>query len=75
MQVSNNSSDKKWDNNFKIYLNPEKAETGITITRVKSIREKDLKILPSNAIRIIKNKIKFKKGMTAPKISRFNKYI
>jgi hypothetical protein len=75
MQIPNNSNDKKWDNNLKIYLNPERAEAGITITRVESIRKKDSKILPSSAIRIIKKKIKFKKRMTASKTSRFNKYI
>jgi hypothetical protein len=75
MQVSNNSSDKKWDNNFKIYFNPEKAKAGIIATRVKSAKEKDLKMLPLSAIRMIKKKVKFEKGMAAPKIPRFNKYI
>jgi hypothetical protein len=75
IQILNNSSNKKWDNNFKIYLNPEKAEAGIITARVKSVREKDFKILPSSAIRMMKKKIKFKKEMTAPKTSRFNKYI
>jgi hypothetical protein len=75
IQVSNNSNNKKWDNDFKIYLNPEKIKTGITVTRVKSARKKDSEMLPSNAIRIIKKKIKFKKEMAISKISRFNKYI
>jgi hypothetical protein len=75
MQVPNNSNNKKWDNNLKVYLNSEKAKTGIITARVKSAREKDLKMLPSSAIRMIKKKVKFKKKMTAPKISRFNKYI
>jgi hypothetical protein len=61
MQVFNNSNDKKWNNNFKVYLNPEKAEIDIAIARVKSVRKKDLEILPSSAIKIIKKKIKFKK--------------
>jgi hypothetical protein len=75
MQVSNDSSDEKWDDNFKIYLNPERAQAGIAATRGKSARKKDFKILPSSAMRIIKKKIKFKKEMAVPKISRFNKYI
>jgi hypothetical protein len=75
MQVPNNSSDKKWNNDLKMYLNPERAEANIAITRVKSVRKKDSKILPSSAIRIIKKKVKFKKGMATPKIPRFNKYI
>jgi hypothetical protein len=75
MQISDNSSNKKWNNNFEVYLNPERIKAGITVTRVKSVRKKDLRILPSNAIRIIKNKIKFKKGMAIPKTSRFGKYI
>jgi hypothetical protein len=75
MQVSNNSNDKKWDNNFEIYLNPERVKIDIIIARVKSVRKKDLKILPSSAIRIMKKKVKFKKEMAAPKTSRFNKYI
>jgi hypothetical protein len=75
MQVFNNSSNKKWDNDFKIYLNFERVKAGITVARVKSARKKDFKILPSSAIRMMKKKIKFKKGMIAPKISRFNKYI
>jgi hypothetical protein len=75
MQVPDNSSDKKWDNNFKIYLNLEKAEAGIIIARVKSAKKKDLKMLPSSAIKMIKKKIKFEKKMAAPKISRFSKYI
>jgi hypothetical protein len=75
IQVPNNSSNKKWNNNFKIYLNLERAKAGITATRVKSVRKKDLKILPLSAIRMIKNKIKIKKKMTASKTSRFNKYI
>jgi hypothetical protein len=75
IQVPDNSNNKKWDNDFKIYLNPERAKTNITITRVKSARKKDSEILPSSAIKMIKKKIKFKKEITAPKISRFNKYI
>jgi hypothetical protein len=75
IQVPNNSSNKKWDNDFKIYLNSDKAKAGIIITRVKSVREKDFEILLSSAIRMIKKKVKFKKEMAAPKISRFNKYI
>jgi hypothetical protein len=75
MQVSDNSSNKKWDDNFEIYLNLEKAEADITVTRVKSVRKKDLKILLSSAIRIMKKKIKFEKKMAVSKISRFNKYI
>jgi hypothetical protein len=75
MQVFNNSSNKKRDNNFKIYFNSERAKIGIIIARVKSVRKKDFKILPSSAMRMIKKKIKFKKEMTVPKISRFNKYI
>jgi hypothetical protein len=42
---------------------------------VKSAREKNSEILPSNAIKIIKKKIEFKKRIIIPKISRFNKYI
>jgi hypothetical protein len=57
------------------YLNFERAKAGIIAARVKSVREKDSGILPSSAIRIIKKKVKFKKEMTIPKISRFNKYI
>jgi hypothetical protein len=75
MQVPNDSSDKKWDNNLKMYFNSEKAKVGIAITRVKSARKKDSGILPSSAIKIIKKKIKFKKRMAAPKTSRFSKYI
>jgi hypothetical protein len=75
MQIPNNSSDKKWNNNFKIYLNSEKAKTGIITARVKSIKKKDSGILPSSAIRIIKKKMKFKKGIAISKTSRFNKYI
>jgi hypothetical protein len=75
MQVPNNSSNKKWDNNLKIYLNSERTEIGITITRVESARKKDSEILPLSAIKMIKKKVKFKKGMAAPKISRFGKYI
>jgi hypothetical protein len=75
IQIPNNSSNKEWDNNFEIYFNPERVKTGITITRVKSARKKDLEILLSSAIRIIKKKIKFKKKMAIPKISYFNKYI
>jgi hypothetical protein len=75
MQVSNNSSDKKWNNNFKIYFNPERIKASIITARVKSAKKKDLEILPSSAIRIIKKKIKFEKKMAIPKISRFNKYI
>jgi hypothetical protein len=75
MQVPNNSSNKKWDNNLKIYLNSERTEIGITITRVESARKKDSEILPLSAIKMIKKKVKFKKGMAAPKISRFSKYI
>jgi hypothetical protein len=75
MQIPNNLSNKKWDNDLKIYLNPERAEAGIIAIRVKSARKKDSKILPSSAIKIIKNKKKFKKKMAAPKIPRFNKYI
>jgi hypothetical protein len=56
IQVSNNSNDKEWDNDFKIYLNPERAKTDIIIARVKSARKKDLKMLPSSAIRMIKKK-------------------
>jgi hypothetical protein len=61
MQVFNNSSDKKWDNNFKVYFNPERAKTGIVITRVKSVKKKDSEMLSSSAIRMIKKKVKFKK--------------
>jgi hypothetical protein len=75
IQVFNNLSDKKWDNDFKVYLNPERIKAGITITRVKSAREKDFKMLPSSAIRIMKKKKKFKKRIATSKISRFNKYI
>jgi hypothetical protein len=75
MQISNNSSNKKWDNDLKIYLNPERAETDIIAARVKSVRKKDFRILPSSAIRIIKKKVKFKKEIATPKISRFSKYI
>jgi hypothetical protein len=75
MQVSDNSSNKEWDDNFKIYLNPERAEAGIIIARVESAREKDFKMLLSSAIRMMKKKIKFKKRMAASKIPRFNKYI
>jgi hypothetical protein len=53
MQVPDNSSNKKRDNNFKIYLNPERAETGIITARVKSARKKDFKILLSSAMRIM----------------------
>jgi hypothetical protein len=76
IQVFNNSSDKKWDNDFKVYLNSDKVKIGIITARVKSVKKKNFKMLPSSAIRI-KNKIKkkFKKEMAAPKISRFNKYI
>jgi hypothetical protein len=42
---------------------------------VESAKEKDLEMLPSSAIKMIKKKIKFKKEMAVPKISRFNKYI
>jgi hypothetical protein len=56
MQVPNNSSNKEWNNNFKMYLNPDRIEAGIAITRVKSVRKKDFKILPSSAIKIIKRK-------------------
>jgi hypothetical protein len=75
MQISDNSSNKKWDNDFKIYLNFKRAEAGIVITRIKSVRKKDFEMLPLSAIRMIKNKIKFKKRMVISKISRFNKYI
>jgi hypothetical protein len=75
MQVPNDSSDKKWNNNLKIYLNPERAEAGITAARVKSARKKDSEILLLSAMRIMKKKIKFEKRMTVPKTSRFNKYI
>jgi hypothetical protein len=75
MQVSNNSSDKEWDDDLKIYLNPERAEAGITVARVESARKKDSEMLPSSAIRMMKKKMKFEKGMTAPKTPRFNKYI
>jgi hypothetical protein len=75
MQVSNNSSNKEWNDDFEIYFNPDKAEAGIVAARVKSAREKDSEILLSSAIRMIKKKMKFEKGMTVPKISRFNKYI
>jgi hypothetical protein len=75
MQVSDNSSNKKWDNDFKIYLNPERAETGIIIARVKSVKEKDSEILSLSAIKMIKKKVKFKKGIATLKISRFNKYV
>jgi hypothetical protein len=75
MQVSDNSSNEKWDNDFKIYLNPDRAKAGITIARVESAKKKDFKILLSSAIRMIKKKMEFKKEMAAPKTSRFNKYI
>jgi hypothetical protein len=58
-----------------VYFNFEKVKTGIVIARVKSVREKDLGMLSSSAIRIIKKKVKFKKRMAVPKIPRFNKYI
>jgi hypothetical protein len=58
-----------------MYLNLEKAKAGIAIARVKSAKKKDSEILSSNAIRIIKKKVKFKKKITTPKIFRFNKYI
>jgi hypothetical protein len=58
-----------------MYLNPEKAKTGIIIICVKSAREKDSRMLSSSAIKMIKKKIKFKKEMAALKISRFNEYI
>jgi hypothetical protein len=57
MQVSNNSSDKKWNNNFKIYFNPERIKASIITARVKSAKKKDSEILPSSAIRMIKKKI------------------
>jgi hypothetical protein len=75
IQIFNNSSNKKWDNDFKIYFNLEKAEADIVIARVKSARKKDLGMLPSSAIRIIKKKIEFKKRITALKIFRFSEYI
>jgi hypothetical protein len=75
MQVSDNSSNKKWDNDFKIYLNPKKAKTGIITARVKSARKKDSRMLPSSAMRMMKKKMKFKKGMAAPKTPRFSEYI
>jgi hypothetical protein len=75
MQVPDNLSDKKWNNDFKIYLNPEKAKTDITATRVESAKKKNSEMLPSSAMRIIIKKVKFKKEMAAPKISRFDKYI
>jgi hypothetical protein len=67
IQVPNNSSNKKWNNDIKVYLNLEKSETGITVTRVKSARKKNFKILSSSAIRIMKKNLKFKKRMIAPK--------
>jgi hypothetical protein len=75
IQIPNNSSDKEWDNDFEIYFNLERVKTGIIIIRVKLARKKDLKILSSNAIKIIKKKVKFKKEIIISKISRFNKYI
>ena len=75
IQIPNNSSNKKQNNNFKIYLNPERAKAGIAITRVKLTKKKDFKILPLSAIRIIKKKIKFKKRITTSKIPRFSEYI
>jgi hypothetical protein len=75
MQISDNSSDKKWDNDLKIYLNLEKVKTGIIVARVESAKKKDSKMLPSSAIRMIKKKIKFKKRITVSKISRFSEYI
>jgi hypothetical protein len=75
MQVPDDSSDKEWDDDFKVYLNPERAEAGIITARVKSVREKDSRMLPSSAMRMIKKKVKFKKRMAAPKIFRFSKYI
>jgi hypothetical protein len=61
MQVPDNSSDKEWNNNIEIYLNPEKAKAGIIATRVKSVRKKDSGILPSSAMRIIKKKKNLRK--------------
>jgi hypothetical protein len=75
MQIFNNSSDKKWDKNFKMYFNLERIKTGITTARVKSVKEKDSKMLPSSAIRMIEKKMKFKKEMAISKIPRFSKYI
>jgi hypothetical protein len=75
MQISNNSSNKKWNNDFKVYFNLEKAKASIIIVRVKSAKKKDLEMLPSSAIRMIKKKVKFKKGMIIPKTPRFSKYI
>jgi hypothetical protein len=31
MQVPDNSSDKKWDNDFKVYLNPEKIRQALLL--------------------------------------------
>jgi hypothetical protein len=56
MQVFNNSSNKKWDNDFKIYLNLKKVKAGIIITRVKSAKKKDFKMLPSSAIKMMEKK-------------------
>jgi hypothetical protein len=61
IQIPNNSNDEERDNNLKIYLNLKKTKTDITAARVKSVKEKDSKMLPSSAIKIIKNKIFFKK--------------
>jgi hypothetical protein len=58
-----------------VYLNSGKSKVGITVTRIKSIKEKNVDMLPSSTIKIIKKKIEFKKEMTAPKIPRLSKYI
>jgi hypothetical protein len=41
-----------------MYFNPEKAKAGIIIARVKSVKKKDLEMLLSSAIRMIKKKKK-----------------
>jgi hypothetical protein len=75
MQVSDDSSDKEWDNNLEVYLNLGRVEADITVTHVKSIKEKDSGMLPSSAIRMIKKKVEFEKRIAAPKTPRFDKYI
>jgi hypothetical protein len=75
MQVLDDSSDEEWDDDLKVYLNPERAKVGIAAARVESAREKDSRMLPSSAMRMMKKKVKFEKGMAASKISRFGEYI
>jgi hypothetical protein len=75
IQVFDDSSDEKWDDDFEVYLNPERAEVGIVVARVKSAREKDSGMLPSSAMRMMKKKVEFEKKIVASKISRFGEYI